>query len=73
MGLKLTARTKITENRIGAPMTLRRVTSLVKDDKEDFFIDSHTILARWRKHFSQLLNVHEANDVRQTEIPKQNH
>jgi hypothetical protein len=27
--------------------------------------DSHNILARWRKHFSQLLN---DNDVRQTEI-----
>jgi len=28
--------------------------------------DSHRILARWRKHFSQLLNLHEFNDVRQT-------
>jgi len=25
-------------------------------------------LARWRKHFSQLLNVHGVNDVRKTEI-----
>jgi hypothetical protein len=25
-------------------------------------------LARWRNHFSQLLNVHAVNDVRQTEI-----
>jgi len=32
------------------------------------FTDSHSILARWRNHFSQLLNVHEVNDVRQTEI-----
>jgi hypothetical protein len=30
--------------------------------------DSHSILARWRKHFSQLLNTHGVNDVRQTEI-----
>ena len=30
--------------------------------------DSHSILARWRNHFSQLLNVHGVNDVRQTEI-----
>jgi len=29
---------------------------------------SHSILARWRKHFSQLLNIHGFNDVRQTEI-----
>ena len=30
--------------------------------------DCHSILARWRFHFSQLLNVHGVNDVRQTEI-----
>jgi hypothetical protein len=29
---------------------------------------SHSILARWRKHLSQLLNIHGVNDVRQTEI-----
>jgi len=31
-------------------------------------VDSHSILARWRKYSSQLLNVHGVNDVRQTEI-----
>jgi len=31
------------------------------------FADSHGILARWNNHFSQLLNVHRVNDVRQTE------
>ena len=30
--------------------------------------DSHSILGRWRNHFSQLLNVHGVNDVWQTEI-----
>jgi hypothetical protein len=30
--------------------------------------DSHSILARWRNHFSQLLNTQGVNDVRQTEI-----
>ena len=30
--------------------------------------DSHNILARWRNYFSQILNVHGVNDVRQTEI-----
>jgi len=30
--------------------------------------DSHSILARWRNHFSQLLNIREVNDIRQTEI-----
>jgi hypothetical protein len=28
----------------------------------------HSILTRWRNYFSQLLNVHADNDVRQTEI-----
>jgi hypothetical protein len=34
--------------------------------------DSHSILARWRSYFSQLLNVRVdgVNDVRQTEIHK---
>jgi len=31
-------------------------------------IISHHILARWRDHFSQLLNVNGFNDIRQTEI-----
>jgi hypothetical protein len=30
--------------------------------------DSYIILARWRNHFSQLLNVYGVNDVRKTEI-----
>jgi len=42
--------------------------NIAKDDKGDLVIDCHSILARWRKHFSQLLNVHEVNDVPQTEI-----
>jgi hypothetical protein len=29
--------------------------------------DSHSILARWRNHFSQLFCVHCVSDVRQTE------
>jgi len=30
--------------------------------------DPDSILARWRNHFSLLLNIHGVNDVRQTEI-----
>ena len=30
--------------------------------------DSYSILASWRNHFSQLLNIHGVNDIRQTEI-----
>jgi len=30
--------------------------------------DSHSTLGRWSNYFSQLLNVHGVNDVRQAEI-----
>jgi hypothetical protein len=43
-------------------------TNIVWDEKCDFFADSHLVLDRWRSYFSQLLNIHEANDVRQTKI-----
>jgi len=35
---------------------------------QDLVRGFHSILARWRNHFSQLCNVHVVNDVRQTEI-----
>jgi hypothetical protein len=38
------------------------------DEKGDLVTDSHSILARWRNHFSQLLNVHGVSSVKQTEI-----
>ena len=40
----------------------------VKDEKSDLLIDSLYILARWRKQFSHLLNVHGVSDLRQTDI-----
>ena len=40
----------------------------MKGDKGDLVADSHSILARWRNYFSQILNVHGVNDVRQTKI-----
>ena len=43
-------------------------TDVVNDEKGDLFTDSYSILARWRKHFSQLLNVNVVNDVRRTVI-----
>jgi hypothetical protein len=43
-------------------------TIIVKDEKGDVVADSHSVMARWRKYFSQLLNVHGVNDIRQTEI-----
>jgi hypothetical protein len=49
-------------------------TIIVEDEKGDLFTDVHSIMARWRKYFSQLLNVHGVNDVRQAEIhTQQNH
>jgi hypothetical protein len=39
----------------------------VTDEEYDLIADSHSILSRWRKYFSQLLNVHRVNDVRQRE------
>jgi len=47
-------------------------TTLVKDEKGDLATDSRSILAWWRNHFSQLLNVHRVNDVRQ-KYTQQNH
>ena len=43
-------------------------TNSVKDEKGVLVTGFHRILVKWRKHFSQLLNVHGFNDVRQTEI-----
>jgi hypothetical protein len=40
----------------------------VKDENGDLLADSHNIVNRWKKYFSQLLNVHRVRDVRQTEI-----
>jgi hypothetical protein len=42
--------------------------NVVKDEKGDLVADSHSILARWRNPFSQLLNIHGVNDVRQFEV-----
>jgi hypothetical protein len=33
-----------------------------------YFSGSHNVWNRWKKDFSQLLNVHTASDVGQTEI-----
>jgi len=42
--------------------------NVVKDERDDLVTDSHSILARWRNHFCQVLNVHVENYVKQTEI-----
>jgi hypothetical protein len=42
--------------------------NVVKAEKGDLVSDSHSILARCRNHFCQVLNLHGVNDVRQTEV-----
>jgi hypothetical protein len=44
------------------------INFIVNDEKGDLFAYSHRIMTKWRNYFSQLLNVHWAKDVRQTEI-----
>jgi len=41
---------------------------IVNDEKGYLVAGSHSIFARWRNYFSQLLNVHGIKAVRQTEI-----
>jgi hypothetical protein len=43
-------------------------TNVVKDERDDLVTDSLSILARWRDHFCQVLNVNVKNYVKQTEI-----
>jgi hypothetical protein len=40
----------------------------VKHENGDLFLDSHNILNRWKKYFSQLLNVHNVIDVGHVEV-----
>ena len=43
-------------------------TNTVQYEKGDLVRNPHSILARWRNHFSQLVNIHGVNDVRQTTV-----
>jgi hypothetical protein len=43
-------------------------TNLVKDERGDLVADPHKILNRWKNYFCQLLIVHGAGGVRQTEM-----
>jgi hypothetical protein len=40
----------------------------VKDENRDLLADSHIIFNRWKNYFSQLMNVHNVNEVRQIEV-----
>jgi hypothetical protein len=41
--------------------------NLVKDENGDLLADSNNNENRWKRYFSQLLNVHNVSDVRQIE------
>jgi hypothetical protein len=41
---------------------------LVKDERGNLHGDTHKILNRWKNHFCQLLNVHGAGGVWQTDM-----
>jgi hypothetical protein len=43
-------------------------TNIAHDEKSDLVTHCHSILARWRNNFSQLLNMCGVNDVSQTKI-----
>jgi hypothetical protein len=43
-------------------------TNLAKNESSDLLADPHKILNRWKNYFCQLLNVHGAGGVRQTEM-----
>ena len=43
-------------------------TNTVQNEKGDLVTNPHSTVARWRNHFSQLMNIHGVNDIRQTAI-----
>jgi len=47
-------------------------TDIVKDEKGDLVVDSHSIVARWRNYFSHLLNKHGVNDVSREKYTSRN-
>ncbi|KAJ4446159.1 hypothetical protein ANN_12852 [Periplaneta americana] len=46
--------------------------NVIKDENGDFFVDSPSILNRWKNYFAQLLNVHRPNRNDRDEIQIQN-
>ena len=48
-------------------------THIVKDEKGDLVADSHSISARWKNYFSQLLNVRGVMMLVRQKYTQQNH
>jgi hypothetical protein len=47
-------------------------TNIVKDEEGDLITDCHNILASWRAHFSQLLNLQWINHTVEPLVPEPN-
>jgi hypothetical protein len=62
----------IGKNQLDRHRGLRRdfvkVVVILRLEESDLLAESRNILNRWKKYFSQLLNVHRVSDVRQIEI-----
>jgi hypothetical protein len=71
MNLKLTVRPRISDLYRGIndfKNGYQPRTNMEKYEKSDVVTGSHSILAKWRNHFSHILNVYGVDDVQQTEI-----
>jgi hypothetical protein len=72
MSLQQTVRTRTSKTCVGELYEFKRIyqtrNNLVKDGNGDLLADFHNILNRWKNYFPQLLNVHNASDVRQIEV-----
>jgi predicted GIY-YIG superfamily endonuclease len=69
--VKLTVRPRISETNRDISYfkkSYQPKTNILKDEKGFLVTDSHKIMARWKNHFSRLLNAYRVYDVRQTEI-----
>ena len=75
--LKLTVRYKISGTFKQASLTFKKGyqprTNIVKDEKGEMVAGCHSILARWRNHFSQLISVHGVSNVGRQKYMSQNH
>jgi hypothetical protein len=72
--LKLTVRsTRLVSNVKYFTKGYQPRTIIVKDEKSDSIADSHSIMARWRNYFSQILNVHWVGELGRQKYTQQNH
>jgi hypothetical protein len=70
MSLYQTVRTKLSHlyRDINEFKSYQLKSNFVKDENSDLLADSHNTTNRWKNYFSQLLNVHGLNNVKQTDM-----